>query len=231
MYRGLLIDPNYATEELNLDQTYYWRIDGIDNLEPDSPYKGDVWSFTVTEEATVEFQVSASDDDGYATDSTLLTLGANFLKIGSSSFSKPPYYMSGMVFRNINIPRGNEVVEAHLRIRSYRNRLTGNVYGKIEAEATDNADAFGESRHIGSLPTTEASVDWNHEEPWTEDTWYDSPNIAAVIQEVINREGWSPGNSLAILYSTWAEGDYRSFSSYDQGSDYAPKLKFTYVPE
>jgi len=27
--------------------TYYWRIDEVDNAEPDSPWKGDVWSFTV----------------------------------------------------------------------------------------------------------------------------------------------------------------------------------------
>lgn len=231
IYRGRWIDPNYVAEELDLDQTYYWRVDEINDLEQDSPWKGNVWCFTVTEKATVEFQVPSGDDDVYATDSSLLNFDANFLKIGSSSFAMPPYYMSGMVFRDINIPRGIELVEAHLKIRSYDSRLTGNVYGKIEAEATDNANAFGESRHVGSLPTTEASVDWNHEEPWIEDTWYDSPDIAAVIQEVIDREGWSPGNSLAILYSTWSEGDYRNFSSYDRGSDYAPKLVITYVPE
>ena len=231
IYRGRWIDPNYVTEELNLDQTYYWRIDEINDLEPDSPWKGGIWSFTVTDKATLEFQVSSSNDDVYATDNTLLSLDADYLKIGSSSFAKPPYYMSGMVFRNINVPQGIEIVEAHLRIQSYNNRLTGNVYGKIEAEATDDADAFGGSRHIGSLLITEASVDWNHEEPWAEDTWYDSTDIAAVIQEVINREGWSPGNSLAILYSTWAEGDYRNFSSYDRGSDYAPKLVIIYIPD
>ena len=27
--------------------TYYWRIDGVDELNPDSPWTGDIWSFTV----------------------------------------------------------------------------------------------------------------------------------------------------------------------------------------
>jgi len=27
--------------------TYYWRIDEVNNLDPNSPWKGDVWSFTV----------------------------------------------------------------------------------------------------------------------------------------------------------------------------------------
>ncbi len=29
--------------------TYYWRIDGIDELNPDSPWKGDIWSFKLAE--------------------------------------------------------------------------------------------------------------------------------------------------------------------------------------
>ena len=28
-------------------QTYYWRVDEVNNAEPDSPWKGDVWSFRV----------------------------------------------------------------------------------------------------------------------------------------------------------------------------------------
>ena len=27
--------------------TYYWRVDAVDDLHPDSPWKGDLWSFTV----------------------------------------------------------------------------------------------------------------------------------------------------------------------------------------
>jgi endo-1,4-beta-xylanase len=30
-------------------KTYYWRIDGVNELQPNSPWKGDVWSFTVRE--------------------------------------------------------------------------------------------------------------------------------------------------------------------------------------
>jgi len=60
---------------------------------------------------------------------------------------------------------------------------------------------------------------------------YESPDIAEVIQEVIDRDGWSPGNSLAIFYSTREQkGGYRQFSSYDRGDVYAPKLEITYEP-
>ncbi|HUU20507.1 MAG TPA: PA14 domain-containing protein [Sedimentisphaerales bacterium] len=32
--------------ELELETTYYWRIDEVNNLNPDSPWVGEVWSFT-----------------------------------------------------------------------------------------------------------------------------------------------------------------------------------------
>ena len=34
-------------EGLSPGTTYYWRIDEVNDLHPDSPWKGDVWSFTI----------------------------------------------------------------------------------------------------------------------------------------------------------------------------------------
>jgi hypothetical protein len=54
-FRGNLTDtffiagfPGYAFSDGFIPgTTYYWRIDEINDLNPDSPWKGDVWSFTV----------------------------------------------------------------------------------------------------------------------------------------------------------------------------------------
>ena len=41
--------PGYAYPDgLVNGTTYYWRIDEVNEAEPESPWKGDVWSFTVT---------------------------------------------------------------------------------------------------------------------------------------------------------------------------------------
>jgi len=89
---------------------------------------------------------------------------------------------------------------------------------------------IGGSRNIGSLDMTITSIDWDIDEAWSADTWYTSPDIASVIQEVINRGDWSDGSSLAIIYSTrLRESGYRNISSFDRGSDCAPKLEITYV--
>jgi len=55
-FRGNQIDdfyvagfPGYAFPDgLVNGTTYYWRIDEVNDADPNSPWKGDVWSFTVT---------------------------------------------------------------------------------------------------------------------------------------------------------------------------------------
>jgi len=42
-YKGELTDPTYTPGTLELDKTYYWRVDEFDNT---STLKGEVWSFT-----------------------------------------------------------------------------------------------------------------------------------------------------------------------------------------
>jgi len=47
-YKGSmdLGSESYDPGKLEWDTTYYWRVDGVDNSNPDSPWVGLVWSFT-----------------------------------------------------------------------------------------------------------------------------------------------------------------------------------------
>jgi hypothetical protein len=40
---------SYDPGKLEWGTTYYWRVDDIDNTNPDSPWKGPVWSFTTAD--------------------------------------------------------------------------------------------------------------------------------------------------------------------------------------
>jgi len=50
-YKGpkSLGDESYAPGQLNLSTTYFWRIDEVNNVNPDSPWAGSVWSFTTSD--------------------------------------------------------------------------------------------------------------------------------------------------------------------------------------
>lgn len=231
VYRGQTDQTAYTPGQLDRGRDYYWRVDELTG-DGAMLHQGNVWSFTVVNVETVDYQLSSGQDDAYAYNEDGQNEDRAYLRVGATSYAKLPYYASGMVFRNVNIPRGSEIVSARLEIRSYNSHLTDTVYGKITAEATDDADVFGSTRKIDSLPTTNAAVVWDIEEPWSEDTWYASPDIAGVIQEIIARRGWLESNSLAIIWSTRvSEGGNRMISSFDRGSDYAPMLEITYIPK
>jgi len=47
-YKGIqaLGEESYNPGKLSLNTTYYWRVDEVNDVNPDSPWPGDTWSFT-----------------------------------------------------------------------------------------------------------------------------------------------------------------------------------------
>jgi len=46
IYQGRQAETSFAPAKLEWNKTYYWRIDEVNDLNPDSPWTGPVWSFT-----------------------------------------------------------------------------------------------------------------------------------------------------------------------------------------
>ena len=78
-------DERYAPGTLKLETAYYWRIDEVNTVNPDGPWKGNVWSFT-----TGNFFV-VDDFEGY-------DAGANQIwyswhdGLGYGAPGAPPYF-------------------------------------------------------------------------------------------------------------------------------------------
>ena len=110
----------------------------------------------------------------------------------------------------------------------------GEIEGKLQAEAADNPLGFsgGVERLLSNLKRTTASQVWNiGPDPWTANPPYDSPDIGAVIQEVVNRPGWAPGNALVLIYTMSNYTQNRRIWAYDGDPTRAAKLKITYQPK
>jgi len=176
----------------------------------------------------VTYQVSASADDGYAWSATEQDTASGYLMIGDDRTYTAPYYMSAMRFTNVAIPRSATIIDAHLKISSINEGYRGQIYGVIQAETADDAIDFS-SRYIGAIGKTTAATDWDHKDAWAANTYYTSPDISSVIQEVVNRPGFGSGNSIAIYYSTRdLSGKARSFASYEYSPASAAGLEITY---
>jgi len=84
-------------------ETYYWRIDEVNDADPDSPWKGDVWSFTVPPKKAfdpipadgakfLEPDVKLSWTAGFGTKLHNVYFGDNFADVdaGTGDTSKGP---------------------------------------------------------------------------------------------------------------------------------------------
>jgi hypothetical protein len=49
IYQGRQADTGFSPQPLEWNTTYYWRVDEINDVNPDSPWKGSVWSFTTAD--------------------------------------------------------------------------------------------------------------------------------------------------------------------------------------
>jgi hypothetical protein len=56
-------DESYDPGPLAWNTTYYWRVDEVNDLHPDSPWIGSVWSFTTGDFLLVDDFESYTDDD------------------------------------------------------------------------------------------------------------------------------------------------------------------------
>jgi hypothetical protein len=81
-------------------KTYYWRVDEINEQEPNSPWKGDVWSFTIPLRTAynpipadgakfVDPDVALSWDTGYGAKLHYVYFGDNFDDVNNASGGLP----------------------------------------------------------------------------------------------------------------------------------------------
>jgi len=191
-------------------------------------------SANVAPGAVLEVRVAASDDDmeEHVANGTH-DLGSSDLEITEEG-GPEDNQLIGLRFNNIAVPQGAVITGAYVQFHVDEIDVPGdNRPGTrfLRGEAVDNAATFSDTAFdIASRPTTSAEASWDWPEWLTEDE--EGPDqrtsdIAAVIQEIVDRPGWSAGNSLALIISGSGENTAESF---DGEADAAPLLhiEFTY---
>lgn len=141
-------------------------------------------------------------------------------------------YGTGLRFTNIVIPKGSTVRSAYLKFCAH-DTLSGTVVNtRISAWATDNATTFTDKTDFDNRygNRTAARVNWDNIGSWQVSSWYMSPDISVVVQELVNRPNWASGNAVVLFFedfdgrSTLGEGAYREFSSYNVYPEISAKL-------
>jgi hypothetical protein len=150
---------------------------------------------------TFDTRVAASADDAEQDN-------PNSMALVSDTDLDVDYAWIAARFRAVTVPPGATIVNAHVTFHSQELAATpGNL--TVHAQATDDAGEFSDLEKLSDRPRTSGIV-WNLT-TWEADTAYASPNIASVVQAIIDRPGWQVGNAFVILFAGPADRDAESF--------------------
>ena len=135
----------------------------------------------------------------------------------------------GMRFQDIDMPHGATISNAYIEFQCDE---TGSDITNLRfyGEDTDDSLTFtSNSFDISNRPKTSNYVSWNSVPPWnTEGEKHRTPDLSPVIQELVDRNGWSMGNDLAIIVTG---SGVRRAEAYDGDQPGAPLLVVDYIFE
>ena len=128
------------------------------------------------------------------------------------------------------IPEGATILSAEMQFTAESNSI-GSAALDIYGIAEDNAGIFSTTDDVIGRTKTTASV------PWSPGTWtagdagtaQKTPDLTALVQEIVNRPGYTEGNTIGFVIRGTGR---RTAESFDSDAALAPVICITYdVPE
>lgn len=108
----------------------------------------------------------------------------------------------GLRFKNLNIPQGATITKAYIQFTTDE-KSTGNCNLKIQGEATDDAQTFTTANYnVSGRARTTASATWvpaGWNTVGASGTAQRTPELMAVIQEIVNRPSYVSAGGVAII--------------------------------
>ena len=190
----------------------------------------------VSGETTLTKRVSAASDDAEEEGSDGTTPNRMWLNSSDielvSDFESPSAGTQkiGLRFTGMNIPVGATITNAYLVFRAVGadSPMTNSDATSLtlKGQLIGNAPTFtSTSGNISSRALTTASTAWTPS-TWSSGSDYNSPDISAVVQEIVNQGAWASGNSLAIIITGTG---HRASQAYDTDPSTAAQLVVTYT--
>jgi len=131
----------------------------------------------------------------------------------------------GLRFNGLNIPQGATITNAYIQFIADENRNLSPCELSISGQASDNPLTFSATNNnVSSRPRTAATVQWLPQE------WLSigdaglaqrTPNLSAVIQEIVNRGGYTSASSIVLIIEGTGA---RVAEAFEGGANKAPQL-------
>src|SRR5262249_39031941 len=169
--------------------------------------------------------IAASGDDAEQRQNGSVNLTSSSLQLVIDGSNQQ---VVGLRWPNITIARGTAISAAYIQFTAKATE-SGATSLTINGQADDNAATFTTtSNSISTRPRTTASVAWSPN-AWTSGqagTDQRTPDLSAVIQEIVNRSGWASGNAIALVVTGTGT---RTAYTFDGSSTQAAVLHLEYL--
>ena len=176
---------------------------------------------------TVEVRVAAGSDDAeQSVGSGKTSTTSSDLELTTDGNTQQ---VVGIRFATVAIPAGAHITNAYLQFTTDE-VSTGASALTLRAENLDNTATYTSTVNaVTGRATTSAFVPWSPPDWATVGQAADgqrTPDLSALVQAVVNRAGWGPGNALAFQVSGTGVRKARSFEG---GAAAAPLLHVEYT--
>lgn len=151
-----------------------------------------------TAPVSVEVRIAASSDDAEQLGTSMSLTSSDIELVADGSTLQTV----GLRFPSLAIPQGALITAAWIQFQVDETDTSATSL-TLRAQATDSAATFTTAAsNVSSRATTAAAVAWSPA-GWTSvgaaGPEQRTPDLAALVQEVVNRPGWASGNALAVI--------------------------------
>lgn len=169
----------------------------------------------------IEVKVSSETDDAGPNPVTNCMFATSHAEVYFGECFDGSGIISGFRFPNVPIPQGAFITSARIEFTvdgPYDNPLTLVISG----EATGDAQPFSDVSRPDNRPLTDAVLPWviPSTDHWEFHEKRQTPDLTAVVQEIVNRQDWVKGNALAIIVGNArpANRQHRRVFAFERGS-------------
>jgi len=134
----------------------------------------------------------------------------------------------GLRFQNINLPKDAKITNAYLQFTAHKSKSEStnlSIYGE---NIDDSPPFINVANNIIIRNKTNSSVNWVNIAAWTKNHRnldQRSPDLSNIMQEIIDREGWSTKNSITLIINGTGK---RIAKAYSTNSSNSPTLIINY---
>ncbi len=155
--------------------------------------------------------------------SGVVSLDGAVLATDSSADGTGQAQLIGLRFPDVNVPANASIASATLKLTT-NEETTSESNIEISVEQTDDAQQFASVDDDISGRSWSSAINWTSTAHVNSGEATYSIDLKPLIEPIINRVGWTQGNSMAFRLTPQETDNYRSFTSFDANEAQAAQL-------